>query len=102
KAMRLGIAALTLAVAFSAVGLACADEPPAGNWFSNWFARPAAKTPDPDKSASSKDDAPKIPTAKLTKKLKADLDRRQGVCLRLQEIANETGDEELMRKANEL
>ena len=97
--MRLGTAALTLAVGLSVAGLACADDAPAGNWFSNWFARPASKTPEP---VSGKDETPRIPTGNALKKLKADLDRRQEVCLRLLEIANEAGDEELIRKTNDL
>ena len=98
--MRLGTAALTLTVCLGVVGLACADDAPSGNWFTNLFSHSAAK--DVDKSSSSKDDPPRTSPANLNRKLKADLDRRQEVCMKLQRIAEANGDEELMRKANEL
>jgi hypothetical protein len=101
--MRLGTAALTLAAALSVVGMAYADEPTPGNWFTNLFARPAAKTPaEAEKAVSSKDELSKLQAVAFAKKRKADLDRRQEVCLRLREIAHEAGDEELMRIADDL
>ncbi len=98
--MRLGTAALTLIVCLGVAGLACADDAPSGNWFTNLFSRPAAK--DVDKSSSGKDDPPRTSPANLNRKLKNDLDRRQEVCQRLLELGNEIGDEDLMRKADQL
>jgi hypothetical protein len=98
--MRWGTAALTLTVCLGVVSLACADDAPSGNWFTNLFARPAAK--DADKSSPNKDDPPRTSPANLNRKLKADLERRQDVCMKMLEIAYELGDEELERKANQL
>ena len=101
--MRLGIAALTLAVGLGigVTGIACADDTPTGNWFTNLFARPAAKAP-VDADLANKDDTSRPPPSNLAKQWKADLLRRQDVCDRLRAIAEETGDEELTRLANQL
>jgi hypothetical protein len=98
--MRLGTAALTLIVCLGVVGLACADDAPSGNWFTNLFSHPTAK--DADKSSPSKDDPPRTSPANLNRKLTADLNRRQEVCQKLLELGLEIGDEELMRKADQL
>ncbi len=98
--MRLGTAALTLTVCLGVAGVACADDAPSGNWFTNLFSRPAAK--DADKSSSDKDEPPRTSPANLNRKLKADLFRRQEVCLELERIALETGDDALLHKAQEL
>jgi hypothetical protein len=98
--MRLCAAAmLTLAVGLVVVGLASAEDAPSANWLTNLFARPAAKAPAPD---AANTDALKPLAAYRRKQLKADLDRRQEVCLRLREIAHETNDDELMRRADQL
>ena len=99
--MRLGIAALTLTVGLGVVGIACAEEPTTGNWFTNLFARPAAKT-SVDADLSAKGDLSKPPPSNRAKQWKADLERRQEVCMRLREMAHESGDEELMRLADQL
>ena len=101
--MRLGIAALTLTVGLGFVGLACADEPTTGGWWSNLFTRPAAKTAsDKDLSAAGKEDPSKPPPSNRARQAKADLERRQAICLRLQQVAHEANDEELMRMADQL
>lgn len=98
--MRLRAAALSLTICLSAAGLAWADDTPSGNWLSNLFSRPAAKNA--DKDTEEKDEPPRTSPTNLLKKLEADLDRRQEVCMRLKGVALELGDEELMRKADEL
>ncbi len=96
--MRLGIAALTLTVGLGFVGMASAEE--SGNWFTRLFTS-ANKTESAKKPESKIE--PLITPAKSAEirilRAKADLERRQEVCLRLIDIADATGDEELRRKA---
>lgn len=72
-----------------------------GSWFSRWFGReekkedPAQK---PDQAKKPKDD----PAAKARAREKADYLRRLDICLRLTRIADETRDEELRRRVEEL
>src|SRR5713226_6708411 len=99
--MRLGTAALTLTVAMAFAGLASAEE--SGNWFTRLFTR-AEKTQTAGK-IDSKTDANKIPVSSSNnriKQAKADLERRQEVCLKLREIAIANGDDDLQRKAEML
>ena len=100
--MRLGIAALTVTVSLGFVGLASAEEP--ASWFSWPFSHPAEKI-EPVKKGDVKTDAPKMPISTVNNraaKAKADLERRQEVCLKLREIAIGSGDEDLLRKADAL
>jgi len=98
--MRLRIVALTLMFGLGISGLVSAQE--SGNWFSRWFSSSAEKK---DKIDSSKLDEPKMPpsaSASRARQAKADLERRQEVCLKLREIAESVGDDEMMRKAEQL
>ena len=100
--MRLGTAALTLAFSLGVVGLASAEE--SGNWFTRLFS-PAAEKTDAAKKLDIKTDVPKMPAASNNNraiKAKADLERRQEVCMKLLDIANATGDESLRHKAEML
>lgn len=98
--MRLGNVALTLVLGFGIVGLASAQE--SRSWFSRMFT-PADKT-DAAKKIDAKADEPKAPSASTRRleKAKADLDRRQEICLKVREVAIATGDEDLRRKAEQL
>jgi len=96
--MRLGTAALTLAFGLGVVGLASAQE--SGNWFTRMFS-PGDKAA-PAKKLDAKTDLSALPmpaTNHRAIKAKADLDRRQEVCMKLIEIAIATGDADLHRKA---
>jgi hypothetical protein len=95
--MRLGTAALTLAVGLSFVGLASADESP--SWWTRFW--PGEKT-EPVKKLDIKIDPPKMPVSTVNNrvvKAKADLERRQDICLKLRELAIAGGDDDLLRKA---
>lgn len=97
--MRFGAAALTLAVGLGVVGMAPAQE--SGNWFTNLF---TGGKNDPARRIDLKDVTPIPPSTVNNRaiKAKADLDRRQEVCMKLREIALATGDDDLMRKADML
>jgi hypothetical protein len=101
--MRIGAATLTLAFGLAVVGMASAQE--SSSWLPGWLA-PAQKA-DADKVAD-KGDAPKVVPAvnrsalKAARKAKADWERRTEVCLKLREIALESGDEDLLRKIEQL
>ena len=100
--MRRGIAGLAIAVSLGFVGLASAEE--SGNWFTRIFT-PAATKADEAKKLDVKIDPTKIPAAANNNRAiraKADLDRRQEVCLKLIEYANALGDDDLRRKAEQL
>jgi hypothetical protein len=102
--MRLGAAALILALGLGVVGTASAQE--SGSWFTRLL-NPAAEKVDPEKSAD-KADSPKVNPAvnrtalKAARKAKADWERRTEVCLKLREIALETRDDELLKKVEQL
>jgi hypothetical protein len=101
--MRFGAAALTLAFGLTVVGMASAQE--SSSWLPRWLA-PAEKA-DADRVAD-KSDAPKVTPAvnrsalKAAKKATADWERRTEVCLKLRGIALETGDDDLLRKVEQL
>jgi hypothetical protein len=100
--MRFGIAALTVTVSLGFVGAACAEE--SGNWFTRLFT-PTAEKIEPVKKLDVKTDPPKMPVSSLNNratKAKAELERRQEVCLKLREIALGSGDDDLLRKADAL
>ena len=96
--MRLGTAALILALSLGVVGAASAQE--SGNWFTRWF------TPTPERPAEKKAEV-KIDTTTISAAIKnnqavkaeADWLRRQAVCNKLLELANALGDDDLRRKA---
>jgi len=100
--MRLGGAALTLTLALGFAGLASAEE--SGNWFTRLFTATPEKT-EPANKIDLKTDLTKIPVSSSNnriKQAKADLERRQEVCLKLREIAIANGDDDLQRKAEML
>jgi hypothetical protein len=101
--MRLGIAAFALAVGLGFVGLASAQE--GGTFFPRVFSSPAAEKPAPTPKVEVKTE-PEKPAAMSINvralRAKADLDRRQEVCLRLREIGVATNDDDLVRKAEML
>lgn len=99
--MRLRLAVLTLAVSLGIVGLASAQE--ATNWL-GWFKGTPAKT-EPAKKLEEKAEPTFTPAAvngARALRAKADLDRRQEVCMKLIDIAIATGDEDLRRMAEML
>jgi hypothetical protein len=108
---KLGVTALAaLCCASLAVSVAAAGDtdndtaaPAKSSWWpGSWF---AGKPKPEDKIHSGKveDDGERTPdrTAVMRKELEA-LNRRQAVCLRLQEIAAETQDAELQHKAEQM
>jgi hypothetical protein len=100
--MRLRLAALTVAVGLGFVGLASAQEPT--SWFKMpaWFSPAPAKKDEAKKADLTADLAPIAVTStnnQRAARAKADLDRRQEVCLKLREIAIALGDDDLLRKA---
>ncbi len=105
--MRWRTTALTLFFTLGVAGLVCADD--TGNWFTRMFSL-GSKKADSDKKTPGKGDAdqsdewvPGSPKAKPRNQQAAqDWQRRLDVCTRLREIANETGDLALERKAEEL
>lgn len=100
--MRLGTIALTLALTWGAVGAASAQD--TAPWNKRLFSSSPAEKADPDKTPAVKVDAPKISTATVNgiNQAKADLDRRQEVCLKLREIGIDSNDDALVRRADEL
>jgi hypothetical protein len=101
-AMRLGIAALTLAAGLGFVSLAAGQE--GGTFLERVFSSPAAEKIEPAKKIEIKTE-PVKPTLSINLralKAKADLDRRQEVCMRLREIGLTTNDDDLIRKADML
>lgn len=101
---RMAAFALTLMVGLGGVGLVSADD--SGSWFTRIFNAPKAIG---DKNESGKDSTPKgdlPPTqpsaAKRARQAKADLERRQDVCLKLREFALANGDEETLAKIDRL
>ena len=96
--------ALALALGLGLAALARADDdeaPPAktGNWFTRLFQRGAAKK----KESEAKKEAPApVSPALLRQKAYWEWQRRIEVCERLKQIALESGDQELSRKADAL
>lgn len=100
--MRLRLAALTLAVSLGIVGLASAQGPT--DWVKSWFTTTPAKS-EPAKKLDDKTNPTPMPDAVIKARAlraKADLDRRQEVCMKLIDIALATGDEDLRRMAETL
>jgi hypothetical protein len=100
--MRPGAAALTLTLALGFAGLASAEE--SGNWFTRLFTATPEKI-EPANKIDVKTDPIRIPVSSSNnriKQAKADLERRQEVCLKLREIAIANGDDDLQRKAEML
>ena len=104
---RMGALALALALGATALGRAGEDDdPPAGdaprgNWFTRLF-RPSARKKVEPKANEVKDPAPPPSPAVMRQRAYMEWLRRQEVCDKLREIALETGDEELRRKADSL
>jgi hypothetical protein len=95
-----GTAALALALGVGAAAGARAAEP-ANNWFTRLFYTPPAARKDaaPAKDAQAES---VIPPRIRQANAKADLIRRLEVCDKLRELAFQTGDDELLRKADRL
>ncbi len=97
---------LALALIASAARFAAAEAPSGGSGgvFTRWFKRPASP------ARAEKDEEPKaisLTAAKLAKEARqaqamSDWMRRSEVCLKLRDVAHETGDDELWRKADQL
>jgi hypothetical protein len=103
--MRARNVALTLALALGAVGIVSAEE--SGNWFTRLFTPSAEKkvNPDPAKVKEVQSEpAPMPPSASKirAKQANADKERRDAVCLKLREIALAHGDEDMLRKVEQL
>jgi len=90
------------------------DAPPppvksSGNWFTRLFnpsPKPAEKNPvekkDKDEAAAQNQKALRAAAAAQRAREEAALLRRQGVCLKLRSIADQTNNEELRRQADQL
>ncbi|MSQ94245.1 MAG: hypothetical protein EXR98_06775 [Gemmataceae bacterium] len=100
--MRLGIAALTLGFGLGVIGLVSAQE--SDSFFPRVFSAAPKKVEPAKKADDKKTDVPKTPAASenRVKKAKADLERRQDVCLKLRGIGIDSGDDELVRRAEAL
>src|SRR5258708_37816777 len=103
--MRARIAALSLALALGAVGIVSAEE--SGNWFTRMFTSSAEKkiNVDPAKLKDVKNDAAVMPPTDRVIRLKranADKERRDAVCIKLRDLAIAHGDEEMIRKVEQL
>ena len=96
--MRLGTAALTLVFALGVAGFVAAEES-TGSWWS--------RLPMPWAKSNAKKDQKDEPPPGLSKRerlnrVDAALHRRREVCDRIEAIAVKLGDEELVRKAQDL
>ena len=103
--MRGRIAALSLVMALAIVGIVSAEE--SGNWFTRLFTPSADKkiNVDPAKLKEAKNDTTTMPPtdrAIRARRANADKERRDAVCLKLREIALAHGDEEMLRKVEQL
>ena len=98
--MRARVAVFTLAIGLGIVGLGSAEE--SGNWFTRMFTPTPAKK-EAEKSIA-KSDMPPLATlpARRARQAKADLERRQDVCMKLRDLAWTHGDEETLRKVEQL
>ena len=98
-----GVLALGLSLGLTTLAKADDDDakPKTGNWFTRLFSHDAApKKKDPP----AKDEAKPLPPspALLRKKAEWELLRRQEVCEKLRQVALDTNDRELARKADDL
>ncbi len=106
--MRLRIMALAVALGLGIVGIVSADD--SGSWLPRWLSPWSGKTDksekiDPGKTAADKEDAlkkPPVSDAARRKQAKADLLRRQEVCLKLREIADAANDEDTLKRIDQL
>lgn len=99
--MRLRTMAFSLAFAFAVAGIVSAEE--SGNWFTRLFTRTSAKKADkaPEPKGGVPTLNPVLPKEPAIQ-AQANLQRRREVCQRLLEIALETADNDLYRKAEQL
>jgi hypothetical protein len=78
-----------------------AKPPPTGNWFTRLFTPPGAAKKKDDKTKKDAAAGPVSP-ALVRQKAFAEWQRRVEVCYKLKQIALETGDQDLDRKADAL
>lgn len=95
--LRITACALTLLVGLGIVGLVSAEE--SGNWFTRMLPWSSGKG-DPAKTPAVRNDMPPVQSsyAKRARRAKADLDRRQEVCIKLRDAAVTSGDDEMLQK----
>jgi hypothetical protein len=103
--MRARIVALTLAVALGIVGIVSAEE--SGNWFTRLFTSSTDKkvNVDPAKAKDVKSETTNMPpraSAIRAKQANADKERRDAICIKLRDLAIAHGDEEMIRKVEQL
>jgi hypothetical protein len=99
--MRLRNLALTVLFGLGVCGIASAEE--SGNWFTNLFTRRTEKTETAKADANKSEPAKSEPKSALPDdriiKAQADWQRRQDIIVRLLELAEAAGDDELRQKA---
>ena len=97
--MRLRNLALTVLFGLGVCGFVSAEE--SGNWFTRLFNRSSEKSEPAKVEPAKSTQKSGLPDDRIIK-AQADLQRRQDVCVRLLEIADASGDEDLRRKAETL
>ena len=97
--MRLRNLALTVLFGLGVCGFVSAEE--SGNWFTRLFNRSAEKS-EPDKTELAKTPPKSGLSDERIIQAQAALQRRQDVCVKLMEIADASGDDDLRRKAEAL
>ncbi len=96
---RIAACAATLLIGLGIAGLVSAEE--SSSWWPRWLTSATAKSDKKD-SAKSSDMPPMVSPARRARQAKADLERRQEVCLKLRELALANGDDETLRKIEHL
>ena len=100
---KIALGALVLLAGLAGGGGARADDEPKapakGNWFTRMFVS-EKKEPDAKKAEPVKEPTPSL--REVHARAEQELLRRHAICTRLREIANESQDGELLRKADRL
>jgi hypothetical protein len=104
---RVGPWALTLALSVSVAGSAGAQVPTGGSQggvFTRYFKRSSSSSPRVEKEdvITASATTPALAAGARQAQALADWVRRSEVCLKLRDIAHETGDDDLWRKADQL
>jgi hypothetical protein len=100
--MRLGTAALTVALSLAAVGLAAGQEESTGSWLSRLTGSRSGRTAQRTESFRIDPAALAAVDLERQRQAKSAWERRVKACLALREIADNLNDEDLRRKADEL